>query len=202
MTAVSPFVFDVGRVLREGAPEPFSRVGDAPERIGAEMIAVEQGAEVRLDGVVTPLGGGVLIDADVRAPLRGQCVRCLGDLSDELDIHVSTVFSAGEGFLTGDVDDEDAADDVPALDGDLADITQAVIDEAVLALPFNPTCENVENHPCDGEDTGVPAPDGVSGEQGDAPDPRWAGLAEKFGDLGGGEGGDGNGDEAGAGDAK
>ena len=67
MTAVSPFVFDVGRVLREGAPEPFSRVGDAPERIGAEMIAVEQGAEVRLDGVVTPLGGGVLIDADVRA---------------------------------------------------------------------------------------------------------------------------------------
>ncbi len=190
MTAVSPFVFDVGRVLRDGAPEPFSRVGDAPERIGAEMIAVPKGAEVRLDGYVTPLGGGVIIDADVRAPLKGQCVRCLGDLVDELDIHVSTVFSAGEGFLTGDVDDPDAADDVPELDGDLADITQAIIDEAVVALPFNPTCQDVENHPCVAEETGVPEPDGEAGEESDAPDPRWAGLAEKFGDLGGESGDD------------
>ncbi len=188
MTAASPFVFDVGRVLREGAPEPFSRVGDAPERIGAEMIAVEKGTEVRLDGVVTPLGGGVLIDADVRAPLSGQCVRCLGNLADELDIHVSTVFSAGEGFVTANPEDGDVDDDVPALDGDLADITQAVIDEAVLALPFNPTCESFEDHPCHGEETGVPEPDGVSGQEGDLPDPRWAGLAEKFGDLGSGDG--------------
>ncbi|HJG57358.1 YceD family protein [Corynebacterium xerosis] len=184
MNAASPFVFDVGRVLREGAPEPFSRVGETPERIGAEMIAVEEGAEVQLDGIVTPLGGGVLIDADVRAPLSGQCVRCLGDLAGDLDIHVSTVFSAGEGFVTGDVDD-DVADEVPGLVGDLADITQAVIDEAVLALPFNPSCETVEKRDCHAEDTGVPEPDGVSGEQEDAPDPRWAGLAEKFGDLGG-----------------
>lgn len=185
MTADSPFVFDVGRVLREGAPEPFSRVGDSPERIGAEMIAVQPGTEVRLDGVITPLGGGVLVDADVRAPLTGQCVRCLGDLSDELDIHVSTVFSAGEGFVVSDDedDDEDVADDVPALVGDLADITQAVIDEVVLSLPFNPTCETIEDRPCRDDETGVPAPDGVSGEQENAPDPRWAGLAEKFGDL-------------------
>ena len=201
MNAASPFVFDVGRVLREGAPEPFSRVGETPELIGAEMIAVEEGAEVQLDGIVTPLGGGVLIDADVRAPLSGQCVRCLGDLAGDLDIHVSTVFSAGEGFVTGDVDD-DVADEVPGLVGDLAAITQAVIDEAVLALPFNPSGETVEKRDCHAEDTGVPAPDGVSGEQGDAPDPRWAGLAEKFGDLGGGEGGDEAGGEAGAGDTK
>ena len=183
MTAVSPFVFDVGRVLREGAPEPFSRVGDAPERIGAEMIAVQQGTEVRLDGMVTPLGGGVLIDADVRAPLRGQCARCLRELSDDLDIHVSTVFSAGEGFLDQDDEDEDPEDDVAALVDDLADITQAVIDEAVLALPFNPSCEEIRGESCDEESTGVPAPDGISGEEEPSPDPRWAGLAEKFGDL-------------------
>lgn len=182
MNAASPFVFDVGRVLREGAPEPFSRVGETPERIGAEMIAVEEGAEVQLDGIVTPLGGGVLIDADVRAPLSGQCVRCLGDLAGDLDIHVSTVFSAGEGFVTGDVDD-DVADEVPGLVGDLADITQAVIDEAVLALPFNPSCEEIRGESCDEESTGVPAPDGISGEEEPSPDPRWAGLAEKFGDL-------------------
>lgn len=188
MNAASPFVFDVGRVLREGAPEPFSRVGAAPERIGAEMIAVPAGAEVSLDGVITPMGGGVLVDADVRAPLSGQCVRCLAGLSDELDIHVTAVFSASEGFFTTDGDDEDAEEDVLSLDGDLADITQPVIDEAVLALPFNPSCETVRGAECDSAGTGVPEPDGVSGEEEPSPDPRWAGLAEKFGDLGAGEG--------------
>lgn len=190
MTVASPFVFDVGRVLREGTPEPFSRVGDAPERIGAEMIAVDEGTEVHVDGMITPLGGGVLVDADVRAPLSGQCVRCLGDLDDELDIHVSVVFSAEEGFVTGGDDDDDADDDadgVQALVGDLADITQAVIDEAVLALPFNPTCETIAHTGCREKETGVPAPDGISGEEDDRPDPRWAGLAEKFGDLAGGD---------------
>ena len=51
------------------------------------------------------------------------------------------------------------------------------IDEAVLSLPFNPTCEGG----CDSQATGVPAPDGVSGEQPEEErvDPRWAGL-EKF----------------------
>ncbi|HHU45997.1 MAG TPA: DUF177 domain-containing protein [Actinomycetales bacterium] len=185
MTAANPFVIDVGRVLREGAPEPFSRTGDAPERIGAEMIAVDEGAEVSLDGVITPLGGGVLIDADVRAPLRGQCARCLRELSDDLDIHVSAVFSAGEGFLDHDDEDEDPEDDVAALVDDRADITQAVIDEAVLALPFNPSCEEIRGESCDEESTGVPAPDGISGEEEPSPDPRWAGLAEKFGDLAG-----------------
>lgn len=189
MTAVSPFIFDVGRVLREGAPQPFSRVAPAPERIGAEMIAVEPEAEVSVDGYVTPLGGGVLIDADVRAPLVGQCVRCLGDLSGKLDIHVSAVFSAGEGFIVAEEDDDDPSDGVFALDGDLADITQAVIDEAVVALPFNPTCQVVESRPCADAETGVPAPDGVSGEEAPPTDPRWAGLAEKFGDLGGADGG-------------
>ena len=181
--ASSPFVIDVGHVLRDGHPEPFERTGPAPLRIGAEMIGVEPGAEVTVSGVVTPLGGGVLVDADVTAPLSGTCVRCLADLRENLDVHVSVAFSAGSGFVV-DEDGEDADDEaVPPIVDDLADLTQSVIDEAVLALPFNPTCETVEDADCAEDETGVPAPDGVSGEEEAPADPRWAALAEKFGDL-------------------
>lgn len=183
--ASSPFVIDVGHVLRDGRPEQFERTGPAPLRIGAEMIGVEPGTPVTVAGVVTPLGGGVLVDADVTAPLSGTCVRCLADLADGLDVHVSVAFSAGSGFVV-DEDGEDAADDesAPPIVDDLADLTQSVIDEAVLALPFNPTCENVGDGDCAESETGVPAPDGVVGEDDEPPtDPRWAALAEKFGDL-------------------
>lgn len=180
MNESSPFVLDVGKVLREGMPEPFLRVGDSPDRIGAEMIAVEPGTEVTVEGMITPLGGGVLVDADVRAPLTGQCVRCLADLVDTLGVHVSAVFSASEDFITGE--DAEEGDEIARVIDDKVDMTQAVIDEAVLALPFNPTCELIGAGECSEAKTGVPAPDGVSGEE-ERVDPRWAGLAEKFGNL-------------------
>ena len=62
------------------------------------------------------------------------------------------------------------------------DITQAVIDEAGLNLPFNPTCLDFDSS-CAESDSEVPEPDGISGEE-ERIDPRWAGLAEKFGSLG------------------
>lgn len=185
--STSPFVFDVGPVLREGTPQPFHRVGDAPERIGAEMIGVPEGTEVTVDGYITPLGAGVLIDADVKAPVVGSCVRCLGEVTDDLEIHVSQVFSAGDGLIVDlDGNDEDLEEDAPDLIGDFADLTQSVIDEAVVALPFNPTCEGVGDGSCEAKNSGVPAPDGISGEEERPADPRWAALAEKFGADGSG----------------
>lgn len=184
MTDASPFIFDVAEVLRDNAPQQIYRVGDTPVRIGAEMIGVEPGTEVTVQGYITPLGGGVLVEADVTAPLSGECVRCLADLKDDLNVHISAVFSASDDFITGDI--EDMEDEVAKVEGNNVDITQAVIDEAVLTLPFNPSCENM-NLPCHESDTDVPEPDGVSGEE-EKVDPRWAGLAEKFGDLAGQEG--------------
>ncbi|APT90520.1 hypothetical protein CSPHI_05135 [Corynebacterium sphenisci DSM 44792] len=179
----SPFVVDVGPVLREGAAAPFRASAPAPERIGAELIGVPAGAEVLVEGRITPLGGGVLVDAEVRAPLAGTCARCLADLDDRLDIRVSRAFGAGEGFVVDDSgEDQDLEDDAPPLVGDYADLTQAVIDETVLTLPFSPTCADFGGVDCAERDTGVPAPDGVVGEGApEAVDPRWAALAERFG---------------------
>lgn len=180
MTDSSPFILDVSHCLRDSMPEQFRKVGDTPVRIGAEMIGVSEGTEVVVDGVITNLGGGVMVDATVTAPASGECVRCLAGLDKELSIHVSAVFSGSDDFITGDEADEDD-DEVLEIVDNTVDITQAVIDEAVLNLPFNPSCENL-GVDCRESGTDVPEPDGVSGEE-EKVDPRWAALADKFQDL-------------------
>ncbi|MDK8449620.1 YceD family protein [Corynebacterium mastitidis] len=176
----SPFVFDVSGLSHSSATaERRTLTGPAPLRIGAAMIAIPEGERVTVEAVLAPLGSGILVDADVTAALRGQCVRCLAELSQEGSFHVSQAFAGSEDFIT-DLDGDGEEDDTPQIVDDRVDIQQAVIDEVGLTLPFNPTCpEGCEQDPEDNAEA-APAPDGVSGQdEGSLPDPRWAGL-EKF----------------------
>ena len=178
----SPFVFDVKALLtQQQSPEQITHTGPSPRRIGAEMLAIEEGAEVTVDAVLHSLGAGIMADADVSAVLRGECSRCLSPLERPTTVRVSQVFSADDEFITGDTEDDDDAgsgDEIPpGSHEDTIDLLQTVTDELVLALPFNPVCE-------DGcpDDSPTPEPDGVSGEEShEHVDPRWAGL-EKFRD--------------------
>lgn len=179
--ATNPFVFDVADVLRgDGLPKTLTYTGPSPSRIGPEMIAIPEGAEVEVEATITPLGSGVIVDATATAQLQGQCVRCLRPLTPTETLTVSQVFSGGDDFITGDAeDDADAGsgDDVPRIVDDTVDLEQAFVDEAGLNLPFNPTCQ-----PECPEDSDVPAPDGISEEETDRVDPRWAGLEKFLGD--------------------
>lgn len=179
----SPFVFDVKALLtQQQSPEQTTHTGPAPRRIGAEMLAIEEGAEVTIDAVLHSLGTGIMADADVNAVLHGECSRCLSPLERPMTVRISQVFSADDDFITGDAeDDEDegSGDEIPQVSHeDTIDLLQTLTDELVVALPFNPVCEGG----CP-DDSLTPEPDGVSGEE-DAQeriDPRWAGL-EKFRD--------------------
>lgn len=176
--ATNPFLVDVSAALHgDGLPVTISQTGPSPSRIGPEMIAIPEGQEVTVEATVTPLGGGVLVDATATAQLQGQCVRCLRELTPTETITVSQVFSGSDDFITGDAEaaeDDGSGDDVPKIVDDIVDLEQSFVDEAGLNLPFNPVCE-----PTCPEDSDVPGPDGVSGEENDVVDPRWAGL-EKF----------------------
>ncbi|MCQ9351660.1 YceD family protein [Corynebacterium sp. 153RC1] len=170
---MNPFVFEVGQLLRSGMPETLTQEGPAPQRIGPAMIAIPEGAEVRIDAALTPLGEAVMADATLHATLQGQCSRCLTALSPEVDLSINEVFAASEDFIQGEAAEEDE-DELPVVLNDTIDLLQSFLDEAGLNLPFNPVCEGGCEH---GD---VPEPDGVSGEtQGQPTDPRWAGL-EKF----------------------
>ena len=65
------------------------------------------------------------------------------------------------------------------LDGELIDLEPALVDAFGLEFPMSPTCTDYGHDECVNPET--PAPDGVSGEETGRIDPRWAGLAEKFG---------------------
>ncbi|WP_445227769.1 YceD family protein [Corynebacterium sp. H128] len=155
-------------------PEQRTQSGQADERIGVQMIAIEPGTPVTVDATLTPLGEGIMVDATVTATLTGQCSRCLTTLHPDYEVSVNEVFAATDTFIQGEDAEDD--DDVPQVAGDTIDLTQSLIDAVGLDLPFNPVCDYFGLECGDAE---VPAPDGVSGEEDERPDPRWAGL-EKF----------------------
>lgn len=173
----NPFVFNVAAAVNgDGMPVTLTQNGPSPSRIGPEMIALPEGAEVTVEATITPLGSGVLVDATATGTLEGECVRCLAPLSPAFSTSVSQVFSASDDFIVGaEANDEDtgSGDEIMSVIDDTVDLEQAFVDEMGMSLPFNPVCEP------ECADAGeVPAPDGISGEE-DRVDPRWAGL-EKF----------------------
>jgi uncharacterized protein len=183
MSTVSnnPFQLDVRAALRTtGLPQHLTTTGAAPLRLGGEMLGVAEGSPVEVVADVTNLGESLLVDATLHGSATGQCSRCLSPLDEPLELHVSDVYGTSPDFITSDsADDEDGDDDFEPLfvEEDRVDLTQLFVDEAGLTLPFNPTCADYGRE-CD---DATPEPDGVSEEQAAAPDPRWAGLADKFG---------------------
>lgn len=147
------------------------------------MLGVAEGSPVEVTADISNLGESLLVDATVHGRATGQCSRCLSDLDEALSVHVNDVFGITPDFITRDgAAESDAGDDdfEPLfVEDDMVDITQLVLDEVGLNLPFNPVCEDYGLE-CGGE---TPAPDGVSEEQGAAPDPRWAGLAGKLDEI-------------------
>lgn len=176
--ANNPFEFDVSGVLNgDGLPEIVTHTGPSPSRIGPEMIAIPAGREVEVEATLTPLGSGVMVDATLTAQLEGQCVRCLKELTPTETLRISEVYAADDDFITGDAEEEEdqgSGDEIGRVEGDTVNLEQAFVNEAGLTLPFNPTCQPE----CEG-DTDVPTPDGISGEENNLVDPRWADL-EKF----------------------
>ena len=174
----NPFIIDVAEVLRgDGMPVTVTQSGPSPSRIGPAMIAIQEGENVDVEATVIPLGSGVMVDATATATLTGQCVRCLKTLRPTKTLRVEQVFAADDSFITGDVEaseDAGSGDEIMHVVDNTVNLEQAFVDEAGLTWPFNPTCEPECEH-----DTDVPAPDGVSGEEGERVDPRWSGL-EKF----------------------
>lgn len=141
----------------------------APDNLGTPLVGVPEGAEVAIDLRLEAVVEGVLVTAQVHAPLTGECGRCLDPFRDHLDVDLQELYLYPErAEETGSPDDEE----VRLLDGDLLDLEPALRDAVVLALPLTPLCEQ----DCPGLEL-----DGSRRQPGDAPaapvDPRWGALA-------------------------
>ena len=109
-----------------------SRAVEAPAGLGIEVIAVPPGSPIDLDLMLEAVVEGVLVTGSASAPLRGECVRCLTEISDQIEVDLLQLYV----HPGSEVDEEDAG----RIEGDLIDLEPLLRDAVVLDLPFQPLC--------------------------------------------------------------
>ncbi len=146
----------------------------SPCRIGLDLIAIESGAGLDLDLRLEAVSEGVLVTGTVHAPTHGECSRCLGPISSEVEIELTELF-AYPGSATESTTEDD---EVGHVIDESIDLQQPIIDAVGLALPFTPLCAD----DCPGlcAKCGIPLATAEADHQHSEVDPRWAKLSGMF----------------------
>jgi uncharacterized protein len=161
-----------------------SRTVPAPADLGlADVIGVPEETPVELDLRLESVMEGVLVTGTARAPLAGECVRCLEPIERKLDTDFQELYSypdAGERF--GGVAEEADGDEEETLvlTDEMFDLQPVLRDAVVLALPLQPVCQ--EDCPGLCSECGARLVDDPDHHH-DAADIRWAalqGIADSF----------------------
>jgi DUF177 domain-containing protein len=159
---------ELGR--RPGSQREVSRTVPAPADLGIEVLGVPEGSPVELDLRLEAVMEGVLVTGTARAGLDGECARCLEPISDEIEVRFQELFVYDDREV-----DPDEELEVSKLQDDLVDLEPLLRDAVVLALPFQPLCED----DCPGlcVECGARLADDPGHTHGEPVDPRWAALA-------------------------
>jgi uncharacterized protein len=161
---------ELGR--RPGSQREVSESVPAPADLGIEVLAVPEGSPVELDLRLEAVMEGVLVTGTAHATLVGECVRCLDPIEDDVHARFQELYVYDDADHDEDADEES---DVSRLEGDLLDLEPALRDAVVLALPFQPLCE--EDCPGLCTECGARLADDPDHTHEAPIDPRWAGLA-------------------------
>jgi uncharacterized protein len=148
-----------------------SLTAPAPADLGIEVLRVPEDSPIEFDIRLEAVVEGVLVTGTAQAGLVGECVRCLEDIRSEITAEFQ------ELFVYDDEDERDAEDEETSrLEGDLVDLEPLLRDAVVLALPFQPVCED----DCPGlcTECGARLADDPDHGHEAAVDPRWAALQQ------------------------
>lgn len=161
----TPFTQDVVDLIRRpGEMRERELDAPAPDGWGNAVIAVREGETVHMDVRFESLHDGILVSADVSTVARGECVRCLIDVELPLEVEIREVFAYSH----------DEAFDYE-VQGTQVDLEPLVRDAVVLALPFQPVCQDDCTGLC--PECGVRLLDNPGHEHETPVDPRWAALS-------------------------
>ncbi|MGH3312156.1 MAG: YceD family protein [Streptomyces sp.] len=167
---------ELGR--RPGLMKRLSRTVKSPGDLGVEVIGVPDDATIELDLRLESVMEGVLVTGTGRAPLKGECVRCLEPLEQECLADFQELFSypdADDRSRTrADTGDDAEEEGTPSLEDDYFDLEPMLRDAVVLALPLQPVCQD----DCPGlcPECGARLADDPEHDHEDAVDIRWAAL--------------------------
>jgi uncharacterized protein len=143
------------------------------ERFGLDTIAVPAGRPIELDLRLESVSEGVYVSGTARAPLEGECSRCLDELSDEVVVRIGELFAYPDSVTDETTDD----DELPRVVDEAVDVAQTVRDALVLALPLAPLCR--EDCPGLCPDCGEKRAELPPEHRHETLDPRWAALRER-----------------------
>ncbi|WP_088317956.1 DUF177 domain-containing protein [Kineosporia sp. R_H_3] len=166
----SPTVLDTREIgRRPGTMRRVQRTIAAPVDLGTDVIGVPEGTDLELDLRLEAVMEGVLVSGTARGRATGECVRCLGDVDQEIEVDLQELY-VYPGRSPEGSDDED---ELRELQDDLIDLEPALRDAVVLALPFQPVCR--EDCPGLCSECGARLADDPDHHH-ESVDPRWAAL--------------------------
>jgi uncharacterized protein len=170
----APLVLDTRELgRRPGSQRTQVVTVPAPAELGIEVLRVPEGSQVEIDLRLEAVMEGVLVTGTATAELVGECVRCLEEIHDEIEVSFQELYVYDDQSHHRDGDDEEDLE-VRRLEDDLLDLEPLLRDAVVLALPFQPLCED----DCPGlcPECGARLKDDPDHAHEAPIDPRWAGL--------------------------
>jgi uncharacterized protein len=165
---------ELGR--RPGSQRQVTRSVDAPADLGIEVLQVPEGSPVELDLRLESVMEGVLVTGTATVALVGECARCLESIEDEVTVDLQELFVYDDQQASArHHGDDELEDETGRLEGDLLDLEPLLRDAVVLALPFQPLCQD----DCPGlcPECGARLADDPDHGHGEPVDPRWAALS-------------------------
>jgi uncharacterized protein len=111
----------------------------APADLGIEVLSVPEGAPVELDLRLEAVMEGVLVTGVASVVLEGECARCLEPIHDDLEVTFQELFVHDDIRDSAEAEEDD---EVSMLQDDLVDLEPLLRDAVVLALPFQPLCQD------------------------------------------------------------
>jgi len=122
---------DLGR--RAGAMTLVRTSVEAPADLGIDVIGVPPTSLIALDLRLESVIEGVLVTGTATVQLRGECVRCLGEIAAEQQVDIQELYVYPNSGAT--------ADEASRMEGDLLNLEPLLRDDVVLDLPFQPLCQ-------------------------------------------------------------
>src|SRR5689334_25438345 len=90
----SPLVINISRLgRRPGSMMTVHETVPSPARIGVELVAIEEGAPLKLDLRIESVSEGALVSGTVSAPTSGECARCLTPITGDVQVDLTELFA-------------------------------------------------------------------------------------------------------------
>lgn len=166
--AKNPWLVSVTTLKRSpGVRRHEQRSGQVGELSVAGSV-VPADAVVMADATLDSVHGGIEVSADVSAPWKGECRRCLVPVSGEIHAHVRELYRPHSRG------DDQADEETYPLEGEMLDLKPLVRDALLLELPLAPLCTDACRGLC--PTCGADLNGGMCSCSAAPADPRWSAL--------------------------